>query len=189
MVAIYKITNKVNGNSYIGQTVDIIRRFKEHRNRPFFKSSEDSILHRAIKKHGLHNFIFEVIEKSPKNLLNEKEVYWISYYDTYKNGYNATIGGDAVTSYKFDLEVINKVKYFLVNTKKTYTEIQEVTGLSLGSISDINTGKRYVEDIVYPLRKKTEKKKHCKRCSTKIYGRGKTQLCLSCYYIGLRGEK
>ena len=92
--SIYKITNKINGKIYIGQTIQKpIERFYQH----CAKSAKGEVLnmpiHKAILKYGKNNFSFEILETINKNKLNERERYWISYYDSYNSGYNATFGG------------------------------------------------------------------------------------------------
>lgn len=52
------------------------------------------VIYRAIRKYGLENFTFEVLEECPSELLNEREIYWINYFDSYYNGYNCTLGGN-----------------------------------------------------------------------------------------------
>lgn len=87
---IYKITNLLNGKSYIGQTVDFERRKKDH-----LKAKDNYAIHAAIQKYGQEKFSWEVIEDNiPKELLNERESFWIEYYNTYSDGYNETKGGD-----------------------------------------------------------------------------------------------
>jgi len=51
------------------------------------------VIKRAIHKYGKENFIIEEIEKCNQELLNEREKYWISFYNSYENGYNSTLGG------------------------------------------------------------------------------------------------
>lgn len=93
MIGIYKFTNKINNKSYIGQSVNIEKRKKEHiQNINNYKI--DSTLYQALRKYGIMNFSFEVLEECDKQELNEKEKYWIQYYDSYNNGYNMTPGGD-----------------------------------------------------------------------------------------------
>lgn len=95
MSYIYKITNNINGHAYIGKTDrSISERWREHKkdaNRPNFQNRP---LYRAINKYGIQNFIIEEIEECDNDIASEKEKYWIKYYDTFNNGYNATIGGD-----------------------------------------------------------------------------------------------
>ena len=84
--------------SYIGQTsFSEEKRWKEHCNVAFLKKSPayNYPLSKAIRKYGPDNFTCTILEdniKDPQTLL-EREIYWISYYDTFKNGLNATIGG------------------------------------------------------------------------------------------------
>jgi group I intron endonuclease len=89
---IYKITNKLNKKCYIGQSKDIKTRWKHH----CWDAAKGSKLpiHNAIRKYGQDNFIFEIIEECSKEVRDEKEVYYIDLFNSYKDGYNATIGGD-----------------------------------------------------------------------------------------------
>lgn len=100
MIGIYKITNKINNNCYIGLSVDIYRRWNSHKQRYKDESNKeyDKILYKAFRKYGIDNFSFEVIEECSYEELKEKEKYWIAFYDSYNNGYNATPGGDLVNT-------------------------------------------------------------------------------------------
>ena len=94
MIGIYKITNKINNHAYIGQSTRIEHRWKEHKSPYNWNRESKKPLYLAFQKYGLENFIFEVLEKCEKEQLNKKVQYWISYYNTYKNGYNQTSGGE-----------------------------------------------------------------------------------------------
>ena len=88
MIGIYKITKIENGKSYIGQSNDIERRFDEH------KYKGNLIIDKAIQKYGAAAFKFEVIEQCSLEQLDEREIYWIAYYNTFKGfGYNCNAGG------------------------------------------------------------------------------------------------
>lgn len=87
---IYKITNKVNGKSYIGQT----RYTLEFRWRQHLHKRDNTYFHNAIKKYGPDNFQLEILEECPFSSLNEREMFYIAKYNTFKDGYNLTIGGD-----------------------------------------------------------------------------------------------
>ena len=91
MIGIYKITNKLNNKIYIGQSNNITRRFSEHQTKG---GSSRIPVDEAIQKYGKENFSFEIIEECPLDKLNERESYWINYYDAVVNGYNCSIGGD-----------------------------------------------------------------------------------------------
>ena len=92
---IYKVTNSINGKVYIGQTCQTIqKRWKQHVYQAlapveYYKS----LLHRAIKKYGEDAFTVEELEKCNNYKLDEREIFWINYYDSYNNGYNITSGG------------------------------------------------------------------------------------------------
>ena len=107
-IGIYKITNKINGKAYIGQSRKIEQRFHEH-----IYANTSSLIHKAIIKYGQNNFTFEILEECSAEELNEKEIYWIKYYDTYENGYNLTLGGD--TGYLYDPQAIYN-DYLLTNS-------------------------------------------------------------------------
>ena len=87
---IYCITNKLNGKQYIGQSIDIERRFKEH-----VKFGKDcSYIDRSIKKHGENVFDFKILYECSEEELDCEEQKFIKLYGTYKEGYNLTWGGD-----------------------------------------------------------------------------------------------
>jgi group I intron endonuclease len=92
---IYKITNNINGKSYIGQTIrPLKRRWQEHCQ----NVERCKVLHRAIVKYGKENFTIKEIDTADtSNELNDKEIYWIKYYSTLiPDGYNMTKGGGGV---------------------------------------------------------------------------------------------
>lgn len=98
---IYKATNKINGKSYIGKTYNFEKRKKEH----FYDIENGLPFHKALKKYGLENFEWEVIDHADSDSeIREKEVYWINYYRTCIsfsdcNGYNLTLGGEGGVSW------------------------------------------------------------------------------------------
>lgn len=91
MIGIYMYTNKKNGKKYIGQSTNIERRKREHLCWPSPYSRFDTEL-RVI---GEDQFDFVVLEECSVELLDEREKYWISFYDTINSGYNLTPGGQS----------------------------------------------------------------------------------------------
>ena len=94
MIGIYSITNKLNNKRYIGQSIDIETRIKRH-----FRELRRGVHHchhlqRAFDKYGEDNFETEILLICNENDdLNEKEKEYIEKYDSYRNGYNLTMGG------------------------------------------------------------------------------------------------
>lgn len=93
---IYKATNKINGKSYIGQSIDFEHRKHTHIHRRDKYCDPNSLFHKALDKYGEENFEWEILAEIPgKEFANAFEREMIRKYNTYKpNGYNLTKGGD-----------------------------------------------------------------------------------------------
>lgn len=90
---IYKLTNINTEQSYIGQSVDIATRWKAHIKCGLgIDAPPANRLYKAMQKEGVWNFTFELLEECPKDLLNQKEKFWIELYQTNSFGYNSTAG-------------------------------------------------------------------------------------------------
>lgn len=91
---IYKITNTVNGKIYIGKTTkSLTERKKSHFKR--FRAGEKTHLYNAFKKYGKDVFLWKELSScSDIQTLNDLEIFFIKKYDSFKNGYNMTLGGD-----------------------------------------------------------------------------------------------
>lgn len=93
---IYKYTNRLNGNVYIGQSDNIEKRYTQHLYDVTHPERKGTGIDIAMRADGIENFDFEIIELCDKELLDEREIFWIGYYDSYNNGYNRTIGGSSL---------------------------------------------------------------------------------------------
>lgn len=133
---IYKITNTINGKSYIGQTIQNVKeRFYQHCATKCSKAVSNMAIHRAIKKYGKSNFTVEVIEEIDSTNLNDRERYWIKYYNSYNNGYNSTKGGqDGCKSFK-DLDVESIIKEY--NTGKSLRTLGTIFKVDKQTIKDL----------------------------------------------------
>lgn len=128
---IYKITNKINGKIYIGQTIRSIQaRWNDH-----CKRSSNYPLSRAIKKYGKDNFIVEEIDTADSiDELNVKESYWIYYYKSYnsKFGYNLEFGGNknkkVTKKTRNKISKLHKGKKISEETKKKMSESARLRG-------------------------------------------------------------
>lgn len=134
ITGIYKIENQINGKVYIGQSVNITKRWQEHRSRAFNSSDRcyNLYLYKAIRKYGLNNFSFEILEECPESELNSREIFYISLFNSSNkdNGYNLTKGGASILKYNYE-EI-----YQSWNKGLTCKELQEKFQCSSGVISN-----------------------------------------------------
>ena len=125
MAYIYQIINDINNKIYIGKTeFSIDKRFKEHCSDAFKERNEKRPLYSAMRKYGIEHFHIKLIEETDNP--EEREKYWIEQKQSFKKGYNATLGGDGKKYLDYDLIIAS------------YKEIKSVkdTAISLGISSD-----------------------------------------------------
>lgn len=103
MTGIYCITNMLNEKKYVGQSIDIEMRWKHHKTDCFNPnaSSYKTYFYQALRKYGVDNFSFDVIEECTEEELDDREIYWIKTLKSNNRmiGYNTTEGGDGVRGY------------------------------------------------------------------------------------------
>ena len=131
MAFIYKITNDINQKIYIGKTEKTIEeRFKEHCQDYKKERCEKRPLYAAMKKYGIEHFHVELVEET--NNPEEREQYWIKFYNSYgSTGYNATIGGDG----KKYINVNKLIEAY--NRLGTVRAVSKETGHDEGHISKL----------------------------------------------------
>ena len=161
--SIYKIENKINGKVYIGYTSQhpAINRFKQHIKQ---RKNSKSKIGNALKKYGPECFAFEVIfqSKDMNYCKNGMESYFIKQYDSIKNGYNCTTGGEGgdwrVGKTPKQIKEINKKKirrgkqngfYGKKHTKETKLKAVESRRKSDGYKNDHSKIKIKYDGIVY----------------------------------------
>lgn len=128
MSYIYKITNDINDKVYVGKTdFNIEKRFKEHCRDSQKNTEESRPLYRAMNKYGIDHFSISLIEET--NNPEEREMYWIEFYNSFKNGYNATQGGDG--KHYADYDMIYDLWH---NQHLTFQQIGQLTGYSQQTI-------------------------------------------------------
>lgn len=156
---IYVIKNDINNKVYIGQAVNPKSRFKNHCQ----NKEKDIYFDKIIHKYGKEHFWYEILESKIENY-NEREQYWISYYNSLvPNGYNISPGGDQKSirnrginakrsSIKTEEELFAIIKD-IQKSNMNFIEIGEKYNINPGTISKINCGRVYKLDIFeYPLR-------------------------------------
>ena len=177
---IYKYTNKINGKVYIGQTNNLQKRFNGHKSEAFNPKSKGYNLpfHCAIRKYGIKNFIYEVLEEiedgESQDFINDREIFFIAFYHslTTENGYNLTVGGDGCPklpltyeeklsrSKLFTGDEIKDIQQRLLNDEE-FDDIEEIykPKLKRTFLVNINTGTNfYNPDFNYPLKQNARSK-------------------------------
>jgi group I intron endonuclease len=113
MIGIYKITNP-KGKIYIGQSIDIEKRFKQYQNLHTVKQIK---LDRSLIKYGYDNHIFELIEECIESELNNRERYYQEYYNSVNNGLNCKYVQSDEKSGKLSKETKTKIIKALIGRK------------------------------------------------------------------------
>lgn len=144
---IYKITNKINGKIYVGQTIHKLEfRIRQHRNRGKYPIGI------ALNKYGIDNFDIEIIDRAKsREELDKKEIYWIKYYDCISpKGYNLTKGGEGCVGYKHDEDIKKKLSHIAIkrNQNKEYkAKISSILKRKLSGKNNPNYGKHWSEEV------------------------------------------
>lgn len=146
MFRIYKISNKVNKKVYIGQTIyNIEKRFKEHINKSKYETYIKRPLYNAMRKYGCSEFFVEELEVvETKEEANNREKYWIKYYDSFgENGYNATEGGDDGSYNAKPVLQISKEDYSIIRKFSSTHEAGRFFGKPNTLIQRVCSGERH----------------------------------------------
>lgn len=193
MVGIYKFTNRITGQSYVGRSVDIEERYKDHKRRsdPSKSNFENTYFHRVMAEYGFDIYDFEILEECPEEMLDEREQYYIKKLGTkYPNGYNIEIGG---THARFPLKVTRSDVYGIQQDLKDgilpLKEIGQKYGISYSEVYLINNGKHWKSEYeTYPLRKlqlgsaRKKPREVCAKCGKPITEYCGCKLCRVCFY-------
>lgn len=110
MTGIYAIHNIINNKYYIGQAGNIHNRWIQHKSRLKCQNHENKHLQASYNKYGKDAFQYFVIEECDVEFLDDKEMFYIQKYNSYKNGYNQDLGGSGCKGYKHTEEEILKMR-------------------------------------------------------------------------------
>jgi group I intron endonuclease len=147
---IYCATNIINNKKYIGQTIrNLDKRKQEHISQSY--NGGNLAIHQAIRKYGEDNFKWHIIDNAnSQEELDDKEKFWINYYDTYNSsGYNMALGGQFNLSDNADeLSAMRGGREFLVydldgnfiKETMSQTEFAEEIGVSIKTVNHVLTG-------------------------------------------------
>lgn len=160
MGKIYKIENKINSMIYIGQTIRTINtRWRDHVRAALTKSHKDYHLplHNAIRLYGEDNFIISLLEECENTKLDEREIYWIEYFNSYENGYNASLGGFGHQKYNYEdivnyflshnNSLVDTCKHFKIYDQVVYTALNALN-IDYTTLINTNKKKKYTKRIL-----------------------------------------
>lgn len=122
---IYKFQNLITKEVYIGQSVNLEERYQRHQ-RDFITGTTD--FYKGVQQWGWNNFSYEILELCSKDDLNNRESYWIDFYDSFYNGYNETKGG----SNKWSVNEDDIKKLYLIGLSPK--EIQNKLNIGLSTV-------------------------------------------------------
>lgn len=120
---IYKITSP-NGKIYIGQTINFRNRKYYYKSGNFKKQTK--LWNNILFYNWLPIDTIEIVEEclcgENKKYLNEREIFWISYYDSFRSGLNCNEGGEGNLGYSFSDEVKEKMSISKKGVKTSRVE-------------------------------------------------------------------
>ena len=139
---IYLITNDINSKVYVGQTIQSLKkRFNGH---CCYSKSDKSInmyIKRAIHRYGRDKFHISLLEECSIELMNEREKYWIDFFDSYNKGYNLTKGGQDSNYFSLhrleDTIDIKKFEQYILEFKPLASEVSKHFGISKCSVYNL----------------------------------------------------
>ena len=156
--AIYKITNKINGKSYIGQSVTPKRRFARYIRGPSDKEGK-SLIHNAIEKYGKENFIFEVLEWTEDYNNREKELI-VEHNTIAPNGYNILPGGEDPPHYYGEDHSNSVVTEKQVDIIIQMLKERELTEPKIGEMFDPPLNQTLIHNINWGITHKRDNEKY-----------------------------
>src|SRR5271157_1131964 len=151
---VYKITNILNDKAYVGQSqTSLERRWTLHKS-DAKRNIDNSYFHKAIRKYGTECWKFDILEEIDDiSNLNEAEMKWIERFDTFRNGYNLTSGGE--NGYIVSDETKEKISKVFLGKPKSEEHKEKLRQANLGKhlseetkekISKANLGKKQSEE-------------------------------------------
>ena len=167
---VYLVQNKLNNKCYVGVSVNIYARWRQHK---YWAKNEGVVskITNSIKKNGIENFDFSIIELCEKEKFEERERFWIEKYNSVLNGYNLTYGGSIRKIVSEETRIkMSKSRVGVPKSESHKKKIAEANGSkeSRERFSKINLGKKLSEE--------TRKKMSASRMGCKLSEESKRKM-------------
>lgn len=154
---IYKVTNTINEKVYIGQTTQTLHKRRVRHESGSRKKNTTIHFHRALKRHLLENFHWEILEYCDnKTQLNDMEYHYIMQFNSYKKGYNSSLGGEGSCGRictDITKEKMSKANTGRVVSKETKARLSKMclgVKKSLEHVRNVARAKSEYWEITYP---------------------------------------
>ena len=159
------IKNRNTGQMYIGQSINIKQRWHTHKNLLRKNEHANQFLQNSWNKYGESVFDFIIIEECHKNVLNNKERYWIDYYNTFcnKRHYNLTLDGNNRVYSEESREKMSKAHK---GKKLSKTQREKISKLLLGN--QYNKGRKLSEEHKNKISKANKGRRHTEEAKRKM---------------------
>jgi group I intron endonuclease len=181
---IYKIINKISKKFYVGSAVDIKTRWSVHKHQLINNTHHSKKLQNSVNKHGLENFFFEIIEECEKELLIQKEQYWMDFLNSVTDGYNVAPSAGNCLGKKHSEETKKKIgqkSKGRIHSEERNKKISEANKINFKGSKNPMYGKKLSEKHrkkiseklkgdKHPMYGKKLSEKHRKKISEKLKG-------------------
>jgi group I intron endonuclease len=151
---IYCVTNDKNGNQYVGQTMKGFEK-RKHDHLYDARRGSNMVIHQAIRKHGVENFTWEILESGLANHteLDDMEKYWIRVLNTYHRGYNSDRGGSGSSGRITTKVTRQKIREATTGKKRSVEARQNISKSKLGA-KNYNYGKSIPAEVKLKMSKR-----------------------------------
>jgi group I intron endonuclease len=152
---IYKIVNEVTGKCYVGSSVEIDRRWNQHKNLLTKDKHHSTKLQNSVNKHGFDSFVFEVIEECDSSILMEREQHWLDLLNVVDDGYNINYKADGRSGVKLSEEHKKRISDSRVGNSRNGIKHSDETKQKM---SESGKNRDYSHLVGIPRNNETKKK-------------------------------
>lgn len=150
---VYMIWSKTTKKCYVGQTTNVENRFRQHKTSLKNNRHENKHLQNHVNKYGINDLCFFILQDYiPLNKLSKIEIIWINRFDSFRNGFNNTFGGEKPPHFKgqthpmsklLETDVVEIINLYL-SGNYSQRKLADMYGVTKNNIQRIIHGKTWV---------------------------------------------